>query len=522
MLRCSKVLYNWDQQERDDERKASFYEMIAQDKEIVKVILLLTGSIQGTRNKIHEFLGSFKKFEWLWQGNIADHIKDFSKKGPTLQDYEDALKKFSNIEEEIEKIETSHKIGAMELKTGNLCQGLKQHAKDWKAQYSQDLHKRARSQLEKLTEQTKILSTKLSKEVKDIDSLGYVMQTLDQIRKQQAEIDMQFNPVQDMYTLLDNYLPGGITDKDEMDQRSMLRRNWDALIQQAQIKGKELQQKQKNYLKQLKKSIKDFVKDVQDFRKDYEANGPMVNNISPKEAIERLRRFEDEFSVKQMFYSINLRGEDLFGLQNQKYPELDKTEAELKNLKKLYSLYSDVIETINDWKEEPWAEVQIEGLRTMEENIQKYGDQCVRLPKDLKEWQAYKELKQEIDNLKDVLPIIIDLKKPSIKPRHWIKICDITGKQLNYENPDNFYINDLINANLLAYLEDIVDITESADKQLKIESQLNEIQEFWDKADFEFSVWGKREVPCMLNGLCVQTTTERLEEDQMTLATLNA
>jgi dynein heavy chain len=38
-------------------------------------------------------------------------------------------------------------------------------------------------------------------------------------------------------------------------------------------------------------------------------------------------------------------------LQNQKYPELDKTDAELKNLKKLYSLYSDVIETINDWKE---------------------------------------------------------------------------------------------------------------------------------------------------------------------------
>jgi len=33
-----------------------------------------------------------------------------------------------------------------------------------------------------------------------------------------------------MYGLLDNYLPGGITDKDEMDSRSMLKRNWDALI----------------------------------------------------------------------------------------------------------------------------------------------------------------------------------------------------------------------------------------------------------------------------------------------------
>lgn len=45
MLRCSKELYNWEQSETDNDKKASFYEMIAQDKEIVKVILLLTGSI---------------------------------------------------------------------------------------------------------------------------------------------------------------------------------------------------------------------------------------------------------------------------------------------------------------------------------------------------------------------------------------------------------------------------------------------------------------------------------------------
>jgi dynein heavy chain len=43
-------------------------------------------------------------------------------------------------------------------------------------------------------------------------------------------------------------------------------------------------------------------------------NGPMVENISPKEAMERLRRFEDEYSVKQKFFKINKSGEDLFGL----------------------------------------------------------------------------------------------------------------------------------------------------------------------------------------------------------------
>lgn len=82
----------------------------------------------------------------------------------------------------------------------------------------------------------------------------------------------------------------------------------------AEIKAKELQEKQAIYLKELKKSIKDFVSDVQNFRADYTANGPMVEGIPPNEAMERLRRFEDEYDVKQKFFKINKRGEDLFGL----------------------------------------------------------------------------------------------------------------------------------------------------------------------------------------------------------------
>ena len=53
--------------------------MIAQDKEIVKVILLLTGSIQGTKNKINDFISKFHKFEWLWKKSISKSIKDFAK-----------------------------------------------------------------------------------------------------------------------------------------------------------------------------------------------------------------------------------------------------------------------------------------------------------------------------------------------------------------------------------------------------------------------------------------------------------
>lgn len=89
------------------------------------------------------------------------------------------MKKFTKTEEDIDKIEPAFIIGAMKLKTQSLAAGLKSYCKEWKNEYSEDLHKRARVELDKLTENIKELSEKLTKtNVKDIDSLGIVMEKL--------------------------------------------------------------------------------------------------------------------------------------------------------------------------------------------------------------------------------------------------------------------------------------------------------------------------------------------------------
>jgi len=522
VLKCSKNLYNWNQQDKPVEERSSFYEMIAQEKEIVKVIIYLTGSIQGAKNKVNEVLSSFEQFEWLWRDSISNSLKEFNEKNPRISSYEEKLKIFNENEQAIEQIDQMFKIGAMALKTDNLKQGFIQWIKEWKTAFAEDLHKRAKGLLDQLSEQTKNLQGRLQKEVKDIDSLRIVMETLEEIRKQEAEIDMRFGPVFEMYDLYNQFLPNNVLDTQEMDARSVLRRNWQSLIEEAEVKKNELQLKQGSFLKELKEDVKNFIVDVSKFRKDYESNGPMVPSITPKDAIERLRRFEDEYGVREKKFEINRAGENLFGLKNQQYPALDKTKVELKNLKQLYDLYSKVIEQINEWRETTWSELSTTLLDEMEESIGKFGEQCVRLPKDLKEWNAYKELKLQIDNFKDILPILLALKKPSIQPRHWKQIIDITGKELNYEQEDGFYLNDLLEAHLLDHKEDIEDIADSADKQLKIQSQLEDIKVFWADAAFQFSQWKSREVPCVLNGTVVGEVTERLDEDSQTLASLNA
>lgn len=95
------------------------------------------------------------------------------------------------------------------------------------------------------------------------------MEKLEEIRAFQSIIDIKLNPITEMYVLLQSHLPGGITDKDEMDARSYLRSNWNGLVEMSEKIGKNLSVQQAEYLKKLKTNVKALVKDVQDFRADY-------------------------------------------------------------------------------------------------------------------------------------------------------------------------------------------------------------------------------------------------------------
>jgi len=98
---------------------------------------------------VTEFLASYNKYEWLWKENPTKSLQDFEKKIPSLQDYENALKKFTQVEEEeINLIDPAKIIGALELKTDQLVKSLKSYAREWKAKYAENLHKKAKEDLD--------------------------------------------------------------------------------------------------------------------------------------------------------------------------------------------------------------------------------------------------------------------------------------------------------------------------------------------------------------------------------------
>ena len=89
--------------------------------EIVKVVLLLTGALFGTRNQVHDYLIRFREYDWLWKDDMELAYRKFMLKKPAIEDFESELKRFMGVEADIEAVAPMHVIGALSLNTKNTC-----------------------------------------------------------------------------------------------------------------------------------------------------------------------------------------------------------------------------------------------------------------------------------------------------------------------------------------------------------------------------------------------------------------
>jgi len=79
---------------------------------------------------------------------------------------------------------------------------------------------------------------------------------------------------------------------------------------------------------------------------------------------------------------------------------------------------------------------------------------CRKLPKGLKDWQAFNDLKKKIDDFNETCPLLEMMAHKAMKERHWKRIEDITKYKFDVES-ENFQLRNVMEAPLLENKEDI-------------------------------------------------------------------
>ena len=176
-----------------------------------------------------------------------------------------------------------------------------------------------------------------------------------------------------------------------------------------------------------------------------------------------------------------------------------------------------MITTIDGYGEMLWVGL-VGAIDKMTDQVNAFQSQAKKLLKSLKDWEAFRVCKNQIDDFLELLPLLTELSAKSMRSRHWQQMMTITGKQLNLAE-DQFRLQNLLDCDLLKFADDVLELTTASSKEEAIESKLAEISDEWSDAQFVFVAY-KNRGDVLLRAADTAEIIEKLEDTQMVLGSM--
>uniref|UniRef100_A0A1I8ID59 Dynein heavy chain 5, axonemal n=1 Tax=Macrostomum lignano TaxID=282301 RepID=A0A1I8ID59_9PLAT len=491
----------------------NYFKNVSDNKEVAKLASLLSTAINSQKKEIVTALERFYRYKYIWELNREETLQQFVSQSPRLGEYEAKIIEFEREEERISGESASYDCGPVAIFTERLKLGLLTESKAWRLLYGRSCNQKYKTEMEEFFAFIEDIEKRLSRPIKDLDDIRIAMAALKDIRENEIRIDMGIGPIEESYAMLNKHeLP---VPTEEAERVDTLRYTWEKLRAHGIEVQNHLVSIQSDFRDNLVQEVVVFKNDCNKFYEDYDTAGPMVPGVAPREASDRLIIFQNQFDNLNRKFVTYTGGEELFGLPVSDYPELHRIKKELNLLTKLYSLYNDVINTVNGYYDILFTEVDIEKIST---ELQEFQNRCRKLPKALKDWPAFADLNKTIDDFNEMVPLLELMTNKAMKPRHWQRMSDLTKHHFDVES-DGFTLRNILEAPLLQYKEEIEDICISAGKEKDIEAKLKAVIAEWSSHEFRFGTF-KNRGELLLRGDHTGEIISFMEDSLMVLSSL--
>ncbi|XP_067093621.1 dynein axonemal heavy chain 5 [Osmerus mordax] len=491
----------------------NYYKSVSENKEIVKLVSVLSTSINSTKKEVLTALERFGRYHHIWRQEREETLLRFCQGNPLLSEFESQMLYYRDLELEINAEPEYLSVGALALYTADLKLSLTAETKSWMVDYGLHCNRKYRCEMEKIFLFVDEAGKKLNRQIKDLDDIRIAMASLKEIREQQISIDFLVGPIEESYAVLNKYELS--VAKEEAEKVDTLRYTWEKLLGRSTQVQNQLVSLQPNFRGELISNVETFVEDCHHFYQDYDKDGPMVAGLAPQDASDRLIMYQNRFDNLFRKYITYTGGEELFGLAVTPHPQLLEIRKQLILLQKLYSLYNSVIDTVNGYYDILWADIHIERINN---ELLDFQSRCRKLPRALKEWKAFLDLKKTIDEFNECCPLLELMTNKAMMTRHWRRITEVTGHSFEVDT-DAFKLRNIMEAPLLKYKEEIEDICISAVKERDIEQKLKQVIAEWDNKTFTFANF-KTRGELLLRGDSTSEIITNMEDSLMMLGSL--
>ncbi|XP_041817844.1 dynein heavy chain 5, axonemal [Chelmon rostratus] len=486
---------------------------LAEHKDVTKLAIQLSSVVSSLRAQAADTLNELAHFSTLWIQDPEEQVQAFLQSDPSLTEFSSQISFYSMLEVQISELPVFRLVGSVLFDTERLKLALTQECRVWKRAFGAALNRRASADMDDILSFLDGLTKRLQRPITDLEDVRGAMAALREVREAEVRIDATIGPVEESFALLNKHeLLFNDGNAERVDGLTYGWKNLSGLVVQNQNTLVKIQPSMKA---DLLSAVQSFQSHVQSFCAEYNQRGPGVEGVAPAEASERLQSFQAEFDQLWRKYTACCGGEELFGLPVNEYPELQRIKRELSLLSKLYTLYNSVTDSVAGYCDILWADLNIEKINT---ELQDFQNRIRKLPKALKEWQAFRDLKKTIDDFTETCPLLCMMANKAMLPRHWTRLSELTAHSFQVES-ESFSLRNIMEAPLLKYKEDIEDVCISAVKERDIEAKLRDVMAEWSSQTLAFATFRTRG-ELLLRGADTAEKMSMMEDSLMVLTSL--
>ena len=502
-------------------QKLSFYERIANDEEVLKLLLQIMNGIAGCVNEMEKHLSFWDKYKPLWEMDKGAFIRRYAKTDRPLSQFVADVTRYREIQKSVQSEDMATNINFMKVDCTQLKAALVAHCIQWQNKLTSLLNENIKTELYSLHDSFDSATVELSAKPLNLDELSTKINLLKKFQESQQETEARFDPVEETYAVLSQF-EVQVTEE-ENNKLTSLRTAWTAFQGVIEKAGHSLASSKQSMKKDLEAALTNFSARVESYRAEVIENLPFDNDVTLEVAFERLEEFSTKLSGVRDTEDRLKPGLSVFELELPDCKELMWCETEIRVLKDVWTVTREWNTQWQEWKDNKFDDLDI---NDMELSAQTYNKRVGKLgrekglqgaPGGAKQFGAYQALKELIDQFRQTLPLIQDLKNPAIRPRHWESLKEEIQKQFD-PFADDFTLSQVFSLGLHLHGEFIGDISANANKEMAIEQALEEIASSWstvqiEMAEFKTIYWKVRSTDDMF---------AVLEDNQVSLSTMKA
>jgi len=314
----------------------------------------------------------------------------------------------------------------------------------------------------------------------DSEGLKKVLAYIHQVRSKERSVNAMFDPIKDTVALLRKH---GSKSLDEYETKLLNDApvKWaNTVVEVYKIKEK-VNALQSEEMDKIKEKIDLFQIDLQNFRTEFTNHSPFIYKTPVDDAYARIYEFHKKINEKEA-EALKLKSlEKIFDLGESKIVQLKKCREENKFLKQVWDMICFVRHQLDFWRRTLWDAIDVDSLTSATKAI---VAQIKNMDSQVRSWNCYTGLAEEIKNFGTVLSMISQLHSQTMKERHWRQLKSETRKQ--FVKDHTFCLGNLLDLQLYKHTAVVDFIVDLANKENKIDAQLKKIQNYWGSSTLDF------------------------------------